>query len=76
MLQDFAYAKTLRNEINHALANETDSETSITDDERIQDRKDYLSNQGYVFDEDKLDIDTLKQFLTDSMNRILELAKY
>ena len=75
MLQDFAYAKTLRNEINHALANETDSETSITDDERIQDRKDYLSNQGYVFDEDKLDIDTLKQFLTDSMNRILELAK-
>lgn len=75
MLQDFAYAKTLRNEINHALANETDSETSITDDERIQDRKDYLSNQGYVFDEDKLDIDTLKQFLTDSMNRILELSK-
>ena len=75
MLQDYAYAVTIRNEINHASSNEADSLTSITEDKKIQDRKDYLSNQGYVFDEDKLDIDTLKQFLTDSMNRILELSK-
>ena len=75
MLQDYAYAVTIRNEMNHASSNEADSSTSDKKDKHEKDRKAYLSNQGYVFDEDKLDIDTLKQFLTDSMNRILELAK-
>ena len=75
VLEDFAYAKTIRNELNHALSNEADSATVTKDDQREQDRKAYLRNKNYQFDEDKLDVETLRQFLIVAMDRLLELAQ-
>ena len=75
MLQDYAYAKTQRNEMNHALSNEADVETSELNDEKITDRKEYLARKGYLFDEDRLDMAAFRQFLTEAMDHILMLAK-
>ena len=75
ILEDYVYAKTIRNELNHALSNEADSATVTKDDQWEQDRKAYLRNKNYQFDENKLDVETLRQFLIDAMDRLLELAQ-
>ena len=75
VLEDFAYAKTIRNELNHALSNEADNSSKPADGKWIKQRKEYLSDKGYLFDENKLDVETLQQFLIDAMDRLLELAQ-
>ena len=75
MLEDYAYAKTLRNEINHASSNEAGGRTSAEEDEKVKDRKEYLEKEGYLFDDDSLDINTLKTFLVSSMDQLIDLAK-
>ena len=74
MLQDYAYAKTIRDEMNHALSDANFIKSDSIDEQRNQERKEYLIQEGYIFDEDRLDIETLRSFLNNAMDHLLTLA--
>lgn len=74
LLRNYSYSALIRNDLNHAIV-------SSDDIPFIKNRRGYLGklkdkdgSKKYIFDEDKLDIAYLKNFLIHAMDQIIELA--